>query len=210
MGNDLIQISDYDVFLDLLIQQFKDKPKFVQVLQLLTKQCEDIETAIFEFLNEFSIDTAVGAQLDLIGRLVGLNRNGRDDASYRTLLQIKVEINFSAGTPESLLKAAVALYDASNVQYTPIYPAKVQLWTDGDIGLFQVFNLELDVVNDLMELDDGGILELQQPDDIAEDLLFQILPAGVGLLLVSDLILDDETFLFLSDGDPEDHVIVSS
>ena len=73
-----------------------------------------------------------------------------------------------------------------------------------------MFNLELDVVNDLMELDDGGILELQQPDDIAEDLLFQILPAGVGLLLVSDLILDDETFLFLSDGDPEDHVIVSS
>lgn len=210
MGNDIIKIDDYDIYLDLLIQAYQDRPKFVQVLQTLTKQCEDIELAIYEFFTEFSINTAVGNQLDLIGRIVGLDRDGRDDDSYRTLLKIKIEINFSAGTPESLIKTAVSLYSAANVQYVPIYPAKVQLWTDGTIGLYQEYDLELDVPGDLMELDDGGTMVLQQPDDIAEDLLFDILPAGVGLLLADDLILDDGFFMLLSDGDPEDHVILTS
>lgn len=209
MGNDLTKISDYNDFLTLLIQNFKDKPKFKQMLSLLADQCNDIETALLELLTAFDIDTAIGEQLNVIGRIVGLERNGRDDESYRTLLKVKIAINFSAGTPESLIQAAVNLYNATDVQYVPIYPAKVRLWTNGDIGLFVTFQLELDVPNDLMELDDGGILEVQQPDDIAEDLLFQILPAGVGLILPDDLILDDNGFLFLSDGDPEDHVIVT-
>jgi len=209
MGNDLVKIDDYTIYTNLLQQQFKDKEKFVAVINALADECEQIEQAIYEFLTEFSIDTAVGEQLDLLGRIVGLNRDGREDASYRTLLKIKIDINFSAGTPEALIKTAVALYEATDVQYVPIYPAKVQLWTNGNIGLYQTFELELDVPGDLMELDDGGILELQLPDDIAEDLLYQILPTGVGLILTDDLILDDGFFLLLSDGEPEDHVIVS-
>lgn len=209
MGNDLVQITDYEVYLNLLIQQFQDKPKFVETLKLLCTQCEDIELAIYEFLTEFGTVNATGVQLDLIGRLVGLNRDGRDDESYRTLLDIKIEINFSAGTPEALIKTAVALYNATEVQYVPIYPAKVQLWQNGDIGLYLEYDLELDVPGDLMELDDGDTMIVFEADDIAEDLLYQIMPSGVGLLIASDLILDANDFLYLSDGLPEDHVIIT-
>ena len=200
MGNDLQKIPDYEEFLNFLTQQYKTKEKFKAILQASAQQSNDFETALLELRDEYYLSTAIGVQLDVIGDILGLPRDGRDDESYRTLLRVKANLNISAGTPESLITAAVSLYNATKVEYTPIYPAKVQLWTNGDIGIFLDFNMELDVPNDLLELENGDIMLLQQPDDIAEELLFQILPAGVGLILADNLILDDDGFLFLDDG----------
>ena len=61
--------------------------------------------------------------------------------------------------------------------------------------------MELDVPGDLLELDLGDILLLWQDDDIAEDLINQVLPSGVGLLLAYSLILDDGGFMELDDGE---------
>jgi len=193
------KIDDYNYNLQFLIQQYKDKEKFRKIIEAMNAKANDLETAQFEIRDNFTIDTAKGVQLDIIGEILGLERDGRDDESYRTLLKVKAEINKSAATPEALIKTATALYNATDVQYVPIYPAKVQLWTDGDIGVYLMFDMELDD-GGLMELDDGGILELQQPDEIAEDLLFEVLPSGVGLILADTLILDDDGFLYLDDG----------
>ena len=40
----------------------------------------------------FDVDTAVGAQLDIIGSIVGLPRQGYLDARYRTFVQIQTDI----------------------------------------------------------------------------------------------------------------------
>ena len=197
---DLQQISDYNNFLSLLLDQYKTKENFKSILEAVGEQSNDIETAIFELKDEYDLNTAVGDQLDVIGSIIGLTRDGRIDDNYRILLKVKAEINSSAGTPESLIKTAVALYDATEVEYVPVYPAKVQLWTDGDIGLTVTHEMALDGGTDNMILDDGGILEVETPDDIAEQLLYDILPAGVGLLLADNLILDDTGFLYLDDG----------
>lgn len=199
MGKDLEKNDDYKEFIKLLTQQYQTKENFTGILESAADEANEIESAIFEVRDEYYLSTAVGVQLDNIGDILGLTRDGRDDESYRTLLEIKAEINLSAGTPESLIKTASAIYNAENVEYTPLYPAKVQLWTDGDIGIYLFFNAELDD-GGLLELDDGGILQFQQPDEIAEDLLFSVLPAGVGMLLADNLILDDSEFLYLDDG----------
>ena len=199
MGNDLVQNTQYEDFSSLLLQQYQEKPNFLSVIRSCLDQANDIEQGIIEVRDEFYLSSSVGDQLDIIGQIIGLDRNGRDDDSYRTLLEIKAEINITAGTPESLIKTAVALYNATKVEYKPRYPAKVQLWSNGDIGLYLFYDMELDDTG-LLELDNGDILELQQADDIAEDLLYQILPAGVGLLLADNLILDDNGYLYLDDG----------
>lgn len=198
---DLIQNSDYKDFLDLLIQQYKEKPKFKAILEAIGNQCNNIETAIFELINEYTIENGSGVQLDIIGKIIGLNRDGRSDIAYKTLLKIKAEVNFSSGTPEAIIKTAQKLYNATDVQIDFIYPAKVQLWQDGDIGIYLEYDMELDVPGDLLELDDGGTMVLWQADDIAEDLIYQVLPAGVDLLLAYNLILDDSGFMELDDGE---------
>jgi hypothetical protein len=195
----LVQTSDYKNFLDLLIQQYLEKPKFKGILEAVGNQCNNIETAIFELIDEYNIENGSGIQLDIIGKILGLNRDGRSDESYKTLLKIKAEINFSSGTPEAIIKTAQKLYNATDVQIAFVYPAKVQLWQNGDIGIFLEYDMELDVPGDLMLLDDGGTMILWQADDIAEDLIYQVLPSGVDLLLASNLILDDGGFMELDD-----------
>lgn len=192
--------TDYRDFLDLLAQQYKSKSNFVSMLGSFADQYNDIETALFEIRDEFFLATASGVQLDIIGEILGLPRDGRDDESYRTLLFLKGELNFSAGTPESLIKAAAGLYNASRVEYVPIYPAKIRLWTNGTIGAYQFFDMSLDTGSDLLLLDDGNPVLLRLPDEVADGILYDIIPAGVGLLLADSLILDDDGFLFLDDG----------
>jgi hypothetical protein len=64
-----------------------------------------------ELEDAFDLADAVGAQLDIIGAIVGLPRSGYPDARYRTFLEIQVELLIAAdsdsgrwaGTGDSIL-----------------------------------------------------------------------------------------------------------
>lgn len=53
---------------------FKDSPVFDKYLQLLTSPQIELQEVYRQLLQERSIDTAYGAQLDIIGRIVGQDR----------------------------------------------------------------------------------------------------------------------------------------
>lgn len=53
---------------------FKESPVFDKFLQLMTGPAMDLQTVYKQLMQERSIDTAVGAQLDVIGRIVGQER----------------------------------------------------------------------------------------------------------------------------------------
>jgi hypothetical protein len=195
----LEKITDYKDFTDLLIQQYKDKEKFVLWQKTFADECNKIEDAIFEMMYYFNINNGFGIILDIIGKIIGLSRNGRNDESYKTLLKIKAEINFGSGTPEAIIKTVEKLYNATQIQLNFIYPAKIQLWQNGDIGLYNEYNMELDD-GGFLELDDENILEIWEADDISENLLYSVLPSGVDLLLAYNLILDANDFMELDDG----------
>jgi len=90
--------------------------------------CDEVETA-------FDLDTAVGAQLDAIGNVVGLVRSGASDTRYRTFLRIQILLLISAadergtwiGTHNNLLQIcrefvgpsanAIVLYSAPPYSY---------------------------------------------------------------------------------------------
>jgi len=87
-------------YLDLLIIQYKNKPKAVQhVTTLVTSALIDLMPSILE--NCFNLETAEGVQLDTLGKYIGVSRRvqtfGSDvtlnDSEYRTLLKIKRATN---------------------------------------------------------------------------------------------------------------------
>lgn len=126
-----IQIIKY--YADLLIMQYKGKPKALAHAKLL------VEPAIFDFLpdkimNAFDIETAIGKQLDVVGKYIGVARTNPgfqypitlDDDDYRQLIKMKILSNNSGSSLKEIqdllqiyFKGQVVIFDnrAMNLSY---------------------------------------------------------------------------------------------
>lgn len=87
-------------YLDLIILQYRNKSKALGTIDAFVRPAIMDNIAI-EVQNAFNIETAVGAQLDILGKYIGAERRvltfsgavTLGDADYRTLLKIKIAIN---------------------------------------------------------------------------------------------------------------------
>lgn len=69
------EIKDYlEDAKELITDQFKDKPVFNKYLELLITPNIELQEVFRQLMQERSLDTAIGAQLDLLGELVGQPR----------------------------------------------------------------------------------------------------------------------------------------
>lgn len=90
-----------------LPEQFKKKTKIVALLRALVGPCASLELALQCLLTLRSVNTAVGAQLDVIGKLVGRPRNGvTDDDVYRRYIRAQIAANNSDGLIDQILTIA--------------------------------------------------------------------------------------------------------
>lgn len=69
---ELESVKDY--YADLLILQYRNKPKARATIKEFVEICMG-DGLVFELNECLNIDTAVGKQLDLIGQILGCNRN---------------------------------------------------------------------------------------------------------------------------------------
>lgn len=65
--------SIIDAYTKLLIIQYNDKPKAIATIQLIAEQMV-ADGIIFQIQDAFNIETAVGAQLDILGKYIGIDR----------------------------------------------------------------------------------------------------------------------------------------
>lgn len=90
---------------DLLIAQYKSKTKARATIDALVRALV-ADQIYLSVLNGFNLDTAVGAQLDIIGQYAGQSRRGYnfdgpvelDDDDYRLILKLKVFQNRMDGS----------------------------------------------------------------------------------------------------------------
>lgn len=73
-------------------------------VEIFVKPFNEIELAYQELLLNRSVDSAVGAQLDILGKLVGQLRGGLGDTDYRRFIRARIFANKSNGTHEVLLR----------------------------------------------------------------------------------------------------------
>ena len=92
----------------LITSQYQNSAKFLEWLAAILNILHDASTATDSIDPAFDLDNAVGAQLDVIGAIVGQGRtvdfqptDGTspvlDDVTYRTLLKAKIGINQWSG-----------------------------------------------------------------------------------------------------------------
>ena len=99
-------IDDY--YANLLIMQYHNKRKAQDTIKSSTKALPD--TLIQDIINGYDIDTAVGAQQDLLGEYLGVDRYYVEDGDlvalsdddYRIILKLKAIANTSDLSHKSL------------------------------------------------------------------------------------------------------------
>lgn len=114
-----------------LTGQFEGSPKLRAIVAAIVSQLTTLETVADSLMSDRWIDTAIGAQLDGCGYIVGEQRSGRDDDAYRTAIKLRVFVNISKGTPTDLIRGLKFLTDPTDTQYQEAYPATTLLFTNG-------------------------------------------------------------------------------
>ena len=133
MAEQFPKIDDvYALMDDEQLSQFDGKTVFKAVTEVVADQIQDLIDTTYQLLTEKSIDTAIGAQLDVLGRIVGRSRGGYSDIEYRSLLKLQVGINISTGAPSSLVPIIKTITNSTQVDLHEDYPAAVSAVVNGD------------------------------------------------------------------------------
>lgn len=115
----------------LLVSQFADSEKLHTLVRIFVEQLQAVEDALYDLLVLRALDTAIGAQLDGIGSIVGEPRYARNDFDYRAGLRFRIFVNTSTGTPDTIIRYVRALNESTEITYTEPDPAVVHLALNG-------------------------------------------------------------------------------
>lgn len=154
------------------------KNNFMKLVTAWAGGWQKIQNALVQLLTLRSINTATGAQLDLIGKMVTQPRNGDADEDYRRKCRARIAVLKSKGAPLDFFKVCKLIV-------TEVGPRFVYRNEGNGCVIIQVADYPL-------------------PDNIANILisfLRETVSAGVRLILESSASAADATFGFYeSDG----------
>lgn len=77
---------------------------FEKLVRSYVDQAQELNDAATELLELVSLDGASGVQLDGLGQLIGLERQGLDDDTYKAALKAWIRVNTSGGTIQQLVE----------------------------------------------------------------------------------------------------------
>lgn len=139
MAIDLVQDTDYaGEAKDRLGSQFQDKTNISGLVEAIALPFQGVEDTSWDFLNDRSVATAVGAQLDIIGEIVGISRNGMLDDEYRFTIYGQIAVNNSKGTIEDLVSIFNILTGSVKSYTKEIFPGMIGIFADRDISMLNV------------------------------------------------------------------------
>lgn len=113
-----------------LLAQYYGKPRIEGLLRGLTLEAQNVEDTLYDMYWKRSVFAAEGAQLDIIGNLVGQPREGWSDAVYRIHIFGKIAINTAQGSPENLIAMFIMMMQCNKAHYFPVFPAECYIMGD--------------------------------------------------------------------------------
>lgn len=146
--------------LDDLKSQFADSPIIVALTTAIADEVQRFEDVAYDMLTDTRVDNAEGVTLDIIGRLVRVQRLGRNDDDYRKIVKVAIAANDSDGGAEQIIWIASELVGVP-VQYVQQGTAFFELLYESDAPLSDDLKAE------------------------AIELIDRAVPAGVGWRLVA-------------------------
>jgi hypothetical protein len=109
------------------LQQYQGTILLNGLMAALVEQIQDLEYGLYPLDAARQIFNAQGAQLDGIGALVGISRNGLSDAEYLLFIYGQIASNFSDGTIPQVLNIIQSLFQAQSLIFQEVFPAGVSV-----------------------------------------------------------------------------------
>jgi len=182
--------------IERLIERYR-QPKTSALLASWLTEVQAVEDAFYQLLTERSIDTATGAMLDMLGRIVGQPRGGRDDATYRLWISARVLVERSSGTTEQIIAIADKLAGGNTVKLREYFPGSFML----DMGALDS-HTGLQIAQLIVPAKAAGVRFTATWSNVAWPAAFTFAPADVPIP-ASPLGFDAGRFVFASDGGGE-------
>jgi hypothetical protein len=110
-----------------LAMQYRDKPLLAALLGVFDAQVQAIEDGLYSIKTGYVLSAAAGEQLDVLGRIVGQDRESANDTEYRLRIAARIRANLSIGAPEDLYTVFGILLPTATLAITPHYPASFVL-----------------------------------------------------------------------------------
>jgi len=131
------QINDHAGKAKERLPRFLDgATNFNALIDIFSSRTQDLETELFNLLDQRNLSDAVGVQLDGLGQILNLEREvGQSDADYRQALIGETGQLALSGQIESLINVFNALTSAVTSDVVEFFPASVLLtaFFDGDL-----------------------------------------------------------------------------
>lgn len=121
--------------LDRLLSVLKTKPFVRSLVTVLTTALQELEEVFWDIRTKTDVENAIGEQQNVLGRVVGQDRLGFDDATYKLYLKARIQLNQSSGTiPEIIELFQLICPVGTTVTLTQLFPKKLHLILGG-VGL---------------------------------------------------------------------------
>ena len=140
---------------------------FEKLIATYIAQLEDLEQVFFQLVDDRTLETSVGEQLDGLGQVVGEDRLGRSDDDYRVSIKGRIRLNLSNGTAGDIIdvirsqigdKQVVIVEDSFPAHFEAFIPEIIDTLgasvTSGNAETYALVNLD-----DLDVIVDGGPLQ---------------------------------------------------
>jgi hypothetical protein len=118
MADPTLNLNHISEALARLLTQFQGQPAMAKTLESYLVQVQELEGVIYSLMADRYIDSAVGAQLDGIGTVVGEPRAGRTDIDYRIAIKGRIRSNRASSRVEDILALFVLLLPTSTFVLT--------------------------------------------------------------------------------------------
>lgn len=128
--------------LGLLLGQYKGRPRLAALISSYLRRVQELEDAAWDVRVKRFVDDAADAQLDAIGRIVGEQRLGRDDATFRLFILARIRVNMSFGHADDVIDVLNVVETADFVLHE-YYPATMFAEYSDDLTVDAVVLIEI-------------------------------------------------------------------
>lgn len=109
--------------IDRLTGSLRDDPGAIQYISPLLTEVQILEDLIWSVMQQTRLETAEGAWLDRLGRIVGQDRVGFPDSVYRRLIAARALANRSSGLVDELAGIIGIITEPTRIDWLPHPPS---------------------------------------------------------------------------------------
>lgn len=110
-------------------EQYKASPNLNSLIEFIGEETDELLLVNRELYNFYDVDAMGGVNLDILGRIVDVPRNGDLDAAYRPRIKLGLSMEIN-GTPNEIINIVKGVHGGTFAEYEPEYPAGFFIMTD--------------------------------------------------------------------------------